>query len=147
MKTSFRFESAINKLYTAFHNKTLNPDDCKQCAVGNILDNKDNWKHLTDFHGSTQLNYVGLVHQNLGRRFNGYTPVELLQIERAFLIGCGYDLTTHKPLFKPETLDDSDLFNGLCEVVALLCGLDGIRDIMDCSVLFGFEKRTLEPQY
>ena len=71
MKNSIRFENAIYKLYTAFHNKTLNPDDCKQCAVGNILDNKDSWKHLTDQHGSVTLNYIGLVHQNLGRRFNG----------------------------------------------------------------------------
>ena len=46
MKTTKRFDLAIQKLYQAFHNNTLNPDDCKLCAVGNILDNNDNWKHL-----------------------------------------------------------------------------------------------------
>ena len=65
MKTTKRFDLAIQKLYQAFHNNTLNPDDCKLCAVGNILDNNDNWKHLTDKHGSIKLNYLGKLHQNL----------------------------------------------------------------------------------
>jgi hypothetical protein len=142
MKTSPRFDHAIKKLYTAFHNNTLNPEDCKQCAVGNILDNKDSWKHLTDMHGSVKLNYVGLIHQNLGRKFNGYSPLELLQIEAAFLKGCGYRLGLnycHKPdYFKNKSI----LFNGLCEVVSQLCILDGIRNMMDCSLLFKFESRT-----
>lgn len=147
MKTSIRFENAINKLYAAFHNKSLNPDDCKQCAVGNIVDNKDSWKHLTDSHGSTKLNYVGLVHQNLGRRFNGYLPIELLQIESAFLKGCGYHFKAHKRLFKPENMTDTHLFNGLSAVVSQLCRFDGIKDVMDCSVLFEFEAQPLEIQY
>ncbi|WP_282030657.1 Na(+)-translocating NADH-quinone reductase subunit F [Winogradskyella eximia] len=141
MKNSIRFENAIYKLYTAFHNKTLNPDDCKQCAVGNILDNKDSWKHLTDEHGSVTLNYIGLVHQNLGRRFNGYTPIELLQIESAFLNGCGYYLTD-KRLFKPDSIDSYNLFDGLCAVVSQLCSIDNIDNIMDCSILFNFEKKA-----
>ncbi|MFK7833062.1 MAG: hypothetical protein AB8B52_07290 [Winogradskyella sp.] len=41
MTTSTRFDSAIDKLYAAFHSNTLNPEDCKQCAVGNIVDNQD----------------------------------------------------------------------------------------------------------
>ncbi|MFQ3182425.1 MAG: hypothetical protein ACI9Z4_002035, partial [Polaribacter sp.] len=28
MKTSKRLENALVKLYTAFHNNTLNPEDC-----------------------------------------------------------------------------------------------------------------------
>merc|ERR1711974_586435 len=116
MRTSIRFNNAVTKLYTAFHNNTLNPDDCKQCAIGNILDNKDSWKHLTDIHGSNKLSYLGLIHQNLGRTFNGYSPIELLQIESAFLHGCGYRLTTKNRLYKPENINDSVLFNGLCEV-------------------------------
>jgi len=139
MTTSTRFENALQKLYTAFHNNTLNPDDCKQCAVGSILDQKESWQHLTDVHGSNKLNYLGLVHQNLGRRFNGYAPAELLQIESAFLRGCGYRLTSQKRLFKPEHLNKDNLFNGLCQVVSLLCSLEGIADVMDCSVLFEFE--------
>lgn len=140
MTTSARFDNAIKKLYEAFHNNTLNPDDCKQCAVGNILDNKDSWQHLTDFHGSTKLNYVGLVHQNFGRRFNGYSPLELLQIEATFLKGCGYTGFEKGRCFKPENFRDKDtLFNGLCNVVALLCKFDGIANVMDCSKLFAYE--------
>jgi len=138
MTISNRFETAINKLYLAFHNNTLDPEDCKQCAVGNILDNKDSWGHLTDLHGSVRLNYLGLVHQNLGRKFNGYTPLELLRIEASFLNGCGYRLGQNH-CHKPDDNKDKDiLFNGLCEVVATLCKIDGIEDIMDYSILFDF---------
>lgn len=139
MKTSRRFDNAIKKLYTSFHSNTLNPEDCSQCAVGNILDNKDSWKHMIDLHGSERLNYVGLVHQKLGRTFNGYTPLELLKIEASFLNGCGYRLGKtycHKPDFlKDKTI----LFNGLCEVVKTLCELDKIENVMDCSQVFEFE--------
>ena len=84
MKISDRLEQALIKLYNAFHNDELNPESCSACAVGNILDNHDSWKHLSDTHGSIQLSYVGRVHQKLGRTFNGYTPHELLQIEKVF---------------------------------------------------------------
>ena len=142
MKTSIRFDNAIRKLYVAFHSNALNPEDCKQCAVGNILDNKDSWGHLTDVHGSARLNYVGLVHQNLGRKFNGYTPLELLQIESSFLKGCGYRLGIcycHKP---DHLKDKAILFKGLCQVVSELCRLDGIEDVMNCTVLFGYKNET-----
>ena len=146
MKTTVRFNNAINKLYNAFHNNTLNPEDCKQCAVGNILDQKDFWQHLTDYHGTTKLNYLGLLHQNLGRKFNGYSPIELLQIESAFLKGCGYQFSNKNRLYKPDQITDYTLFKGLCEVVTELCLIDGSANIMDCSVLFAFEttKRDFE---
>jgi hypothetical protein len=141
MTTSIRFDSAIKKLYSAFHNNTLNPEDCKQCAVGNILDNKDSWGHLTDLHGSIRLNYIGLVHQNLGRKFNGYSPLELLQIESSFLKGCGYRLGRNY-CHKPDYIKDKDiLFTGLCEVVSTLCVLDHTEDVMNCSVLFEYKNQ------
>ena len=146
MKTTIRFDNAIKKLYTAFYNNTLNPEDCNQCAVGNILDNKDSWKHLTDLHGSTRLNYVGLVHQNLGRRFNGYLPLELLKIEASFLKGCGYQLGRGY-CHKPDRYKDEDiLFNGLCEVISILCELDGIKNIMDRRILFEYEQNLSKRQ-
>ena len=136
MKTSNRFEIAIKKLYVAFHNNQLNPECCKQCAVGNILDNTDNWKHLSEHHGSLQLNYVGKVHQNLGRKFNGYTPLELLQIEATFLQACGYELPFHHKNKKPKNPTDKDiLFQGLDAVVNLLCKLDNIPNVMDYTSL------------
>lgn len=140
MKTTVRFEDALRKLYMAFHNNQLNPECCKQCAVGNILDNNDHWKHLSDNHGSLTLNYIGRVHQSLGRQFNGYSPLELLQIEKAFLRGCGYELPIHYNHKKPKNPTDMDtLFKGLCEVVQLLCDLDGMENIMDYSRLFNFQ--------
>ncbi|MFK7833061.1 MAG: hypothetical protein AB8B52_07285 [Winogradskyella sp.] len=92
------------------------------------------------------MNYLGLLHQNLGKRFNGYTPIELLKIEHAFLKGCGYKFTSSHRLHRPHVIDSNILFNGLCEVVSQLCSIDGIANVMDCSVLFEFEnsKNDLE---
>jgi hypothetical protein len=146
MKTSQRLDSAIKKLYNAFHNYQLHPECCMQCAVGNILDNKDAWKYLSDHHGAIELNYVGKVHQTLGRKFNGYTPLELLQIEATFLKACGYQLPLHHKNIKQKNPTDKDvLFNGLCDVVAFLCKLDGVTNIMDYSKLFEVENN--QPKY
>lgn len=140
MNISKRFDEAIKKLYLAFHNGNLNPECCKQCAVGNILDNNDNWKNLSDEHGSLQLNYTGRVHQNLGRRFNGYTPLELMQIESAFLKGCGYEIPLHHKNQKPLDSTEKDMhFKGLCAVVETLCELDNISNVMDCKAVFRYE--------
>ncbi|CDF78212.1 conserved hypothetical protein [Formosa agariphila KMM 3901] len=139
MEVSKRFEQAINKLYNAFHNDTLHPECCKQCAVGNILDGKDSWKHLSDNHGATTLNYLGQVHQNLGRTFNGYSPIELLHIEATFLKGCGYIIPLHHKNKRPKHVTDKDvLFLGLTAVVSYLCELDKRHDVMDCTTLFNY---------
>lgn len=125
MKTTPRFEAAVQKLYTAFHNDSLHPECSKQCAVGTLLDNTDSWKHLSDEHGSLQLNYVGKVHQTIGRRFNGYSPFELLRIEQAFLRGCGYQLPLHHDHIRPLQPNEKNyLFDGLCEAITVLCKLD-----------------------
>ena len=146
MKTSARFENAINKLYTAFHNDTINPECCKQCAVVNILDNTDSWKHLSDHHGATNLNYLGKVHQTLGRKFNGYTPLELLEIEATFLKACGFQLPLHYKNSKPKNPTDKEvLFNGLCAVISYLCKLDGIDNVMDYTKLF--EVKRDKPEF
>jgi len=143
MNISIRLENAIQKLYTAFHNNTLHPEYCHSCAVGNIMEQKEAWQHLTDVHGSLQLNYVGRVHQNFGRKFQGYTPMELLQIEAIFLKACGYVLPLKKGSARPHNPKDRDiLFNGLSAVVRYLCDLDQISDVMDCSALFDFKKET-----
>ena len=88
---------------------------------------------------SIKLNYVGLVNQKLGKTFNGYSPLELLQIEMAFLKGCGYQLPVHYKNYKPKNPTHPDtLFNGLQGVVAYLCKLDKIPNVMDCSKLFKY---------
>ncbi|HCY80699.1 MAG TPA: Na(+)-translocating NADH-quinone reductase subunit F [Xanthomarina gelatinilytica] len=140
MKTTKRLDLAIQKLYTAFHNNTLNPECCQQCAVGNILDHTDTWKHLSDNHGSTTLNYVGMVNQNFGKTFNGYSPLELLHIEAQFLKACGYQLPLHHNNKKPKNPTDKEvLFLGLSAVVQFLCKLDNMPDVMDCNQLFQFQ--------
>ncbi len=136
-----RFSEAIQKLYRAFHNGTLHPECCKQCAVGNILDNNDSWKHFSDYHGSTQLNYIGNVNQLLGKKFNGYSPLELLEIEATFLKACGFTLPLHYKNKIPKIIDDDTLFNGLSAVVTKLCMLDGTKDVLDCSSIFNYNKK------
>ena len=133
MKTTERFDNAIHKLYEAFNNKKLNPEDCKYCAVGTILNHTDSWQYLTDKHGSQSLNYVGMIHQNMGRRFNGYTPLELLNIEATFLKGCGYYFNKTHHLIRPNT---PLLFDGFYEVVKLLCKFEGLNDLIDYTELF-----------
>ncbi|WP_346881102.1 Na(+)-translocating NADH-quinone reductase subunit F [uncultured Algibacter sp.] len=146
MKTTIRLEAALNKLYTAFHNNSLNPECCNQCAVGNILDNTDNWKHFSDSHGALELNYIGKVHQTLGRKFNGYSPLELLKIENVFLTSCGYTLPLHYKNEKTKNPTNKDvLFDGLCNVVSFLCKLDNIEHVMDYTKLFEFEDH--KPKY
>jgi len=137
MKPPKRFNDAIAKLYNAFHDNSLNPECCTHCAVGNILDNNESWTHLTDHHGSMRLTYVGLVNQQLGKRFNGYTPLELLKIESLFLEACGYELPVSPHSKKPANRFDKEIqFNGLCAVVSWLCELDGVDNVMDYSRLF-----------
>ena len=146
MNISKRFEDAIRKLYEAFHNNTINPECCKQCAVGNILDNTDSWKYLSDDHGSLELNYIGKVHQAFGRKFGGYTPLEILKIEAVFLEACGYELPFHHKNKRPDNPRDKEiLFNGLSAVIEYLCKLEGIQNIMDYSKLFDYENN--QPKY
>ncbi|WP_405609084.1 Na(+)-translocating NADH-quinone reductase subunit F [Polaribacter sp. Asnod1-A03] len=146
MKTTRRLETALIKLYNAYHNNRLNPEDCTACAVGNILDNHDSWKHLSNEHGSLKLSYVGRVHQNLGRKFNGYSPEEILQIEKVFLDACGFKTPLCHYNVKPKNYMSKDVqFNGLSAVIDLLCKLDNIDNVMNFSKLF--EQENGEPIY
>ncbi len=121
-----RLDQSLRKLYNAFDRKALNPECCRQCAVGTILDGSEAWKHLSDDHGSLQLNYVGRVHEAMGRRFNGYLPSELLLIERTFMAACGYILPLHYRNRSPaDPIAPEILYQGLRAVSRVLCDLDG----------------------
>lgn len=137
MKTSVRFDNAIKKLYEAFHSDSLNPLCCKQCAVGNILDNRDFWKHFAVAHGCSQLSYVGQVNEAFGKRFAGFTPSELLRIEEVFLAACGVILPVKSSNYT-QSITKDDLFQGLSATVALLCEFENIPNRMDYSDLFDF---------
>ena len=137
MKISKRLEQAMHKLYTAYHANTLNPECCKQCAVGNIADHKDAWKNFSEHHGSVSLNYVGTVHERIGRRINGYLPSELLQIEKTFLEACGFETPLSKNSKRPTNPTDMDvLFQGLSETIAYLCQLEGNKNVMEYTSIF-----------
>ena len=131
-----RLDIALSKLYKAFTEERLNPECCTACAVGNICDNRDAWKHFTDAHGSTKLNYVGQVNEVLGKRINGYLPSELLKTEALFLEACSFELPIQKGNFKPKTITNQMLFNGLCAVISYLCALDNISDVTDFTLVF-----------
>jgi hypothetical protein len=95
------------------------------------------WSSLTDRHGSLELTYVGKVNQAFGKRFNGYTPMELLEIEAVFLKACGYQLPIGPNSTKPIDRFDRDMqFDGLCAVTDFLCQLDGIPNPMAYYHLF-----------
>lgn len=132
MLLPYRLEMALDKLYTAFYKEELNPENCCHCAVGNICDNIDAWKHFTDIHGSVKLNYLGRLHQTLGKRINGYSPLELLSIEASFLKGCGYSINSRNRLLKPApVIDEEMMFKGLCATIDYLCKLDGVDNVME----------------
>lgn len=146
MGTTNRLEQALEKLYAAFNNNTLNPGCCKQCAVGTILDGTDSWKHLSDDHGSLELNYIGQVNDSFGKRFNGYRPSELLLIEHVFLNGCGFQTPLHHQNTKPTNyLDKDNLFTGLCLVVACLCELDKVPNVLAIEKLTTYYRPKKKP--
>lgn len=138
-----RLETALQKLYVAFHNGQLDPEDCQYCAVGNICDNVDAWKHFTDIHGSNKLNYLGQLNENMGKRIRGYSPKELLSIEAAFLKGCGYTLTSRNRLLKPARVIDKEMmFKGLCAAIDYLCALDRVDNVMQLYKRFDFSREN-----
>jgi len=146
MKIPTRLEQAITKLYVAFHSGALHPECCNSCAVGNICDNTDTWKYLTESHGSLELSYIGKLNENFDRKIHGYSPKELLQIEVIFLKGCGFSVPLVRGSQRPKDPTDKDLlFNGLCDTIEFLCKLDHIPNVMDYSKLFEFENDS--PKY
>lgn len=139
IRTTKRFNRAIEKLYAAFHDGSLNPECCRQCAVGNICDNTDTWKHLTTAHGSGKLSYLGYLNETLGRKIYGFKPSELLKIETAFLKACGYAIPFKKST-GPNKLTKDHLFDGLVAAVDALCEIENIPSVMDCGILFDYSK-------
>ncbi len=137
MKMTARLENALDKLYTAFNEDTLNPECCKACAVGNICNNQDAWKNFTDTHGSLKLNYIGQVNEAFNKRMNGYLPSELLEIEAVFLKGCGYELPISRGHYKPNDPQSKEvMFNGMLAVITFLCDLDKFPNVMEISDSF-----------
>lgn len=136
MKThSKRFTEAVTKLYTAFHNKTLNAGNPCACAVGSIVGNGE-WRNNFKFC-TWDLKPVFKNNSTSHKIYSGYTQHELVKVEEIFMISSGF--------FGAKKHDN---FKGLCAVVEYLCELEGIPNIMDYTSLFETEndapKRQLE---
>lgn len=146
MKTTKRFEAAVSKLYTAFHNGTLNSNDCTMCAVGNICNKNPIWSFLVSHHGSGIVNNnksnAGLIIAEMAIKHTGYSPEEIVTIEKVFLEGTDFSNKAYLPLFI-ETKEEQ--FQGLCDVIEYLCKLDNIPNVMDYTKLFEIEND--EPKY
>ncbi|WP_435579100.1 Na(+)-translocating NADH-quinone reductase subunit F [Gilvibacter sp.] len=131
MQTPTRFDKALNALYEGFYNGQLHPEDSCRCAVGTLCNGWSAWKHFSDQHGSLDLNYVGKVHEGIGRRYCGYQPSELLRIEAAFLKGCGYDLPLdHRSKRPQDPADPKVIYQGLLAAISELCRLDRIPEFL-----------------
>lgn len=125
MKTTKRFDNAIKKLYTAFHEGTLNMYYCSKCAVGNILGH-----HM--WHGKSVKAYL-LFNKRCADEIivesndSGYSAEELARIEYVFILA-------HEKLHNDK--DKNYQFKGLCAVIEYLCELDGIPNVTDYTKLF-----------
>jgi len=130
MKTTKRFEDAVTKLYTAFHNNELNAFDCKHCAVGNICDVKQDWfiHHVNKIKsGIIELTNEESLYSP--PRYKDYSEDEIVKIEYVFLSEWAKE--------KSKKGGDKEIqFKGLCAVVEYLCELDNIPNVMDFTSLF-----------
>jgi len=135
-----RFTDAVSKLYNAFHENRLNALDCKACAVGNILSNKNEWQDvfcagvIKPFPTS---NGISLI------RDSGYSIKELFEVEHIFVFGMMSHENKDSPRWAAWGLNDINnkeyQFKGLCAVIEYLCELDNIPNIMDFTSLFETE--------
>ena len=137
MKTTKRFDKAVTKLYTAFHEGTLNAFRCQACAVGNIVGH-GNW---FGFSGCGLED--GKFNKNTSNHFeypndSYYSPKELREIEYLFLNAWNGDC-------KLNGYDKERQFKGLSAVVEYLCELDRIPNVMDYTCLFEVEDN--KPKY
>lgn len=142
-KTTKRFENAIKKLYTAFHDGTLNAFSCKACAVGNLVGHNNWFMHSID-RGLTgsRLNFASdcqFQYPSYYRNDSGYNDSELLVLESVFLT----------EWVKQNSRDGKDKeiqFKSLCASIEYLAALDNISNPLDYSKLFEYDK-DLEPKY
>ena len=138
-KQTKRFENAITKLYTAFHNGTLDAFDCKSCAVGNIVGHGE-WNGLG---GTVDRETLLVLHPSLQSKIddypdgNGYSGMEYENIEYVFM-GAWQGL-------QPKGYDKDAQFKGLCAVIEYLAELDNIPNPMDYSK--AFEREGEKPKY
>jgi len=146
MRTTERFDRAVEKLYTAFHEGELNAMDCKHCAVGNMCDNTIDWLGDSIWIGNP--NRINTSFDNK----TGYSAEELNAIESLFIYGVKTNkerpkflnnissLYVKKGIFTKEEQKELQ-FKGLCAVIGYLCELDGITNVMNYTKLFEYNEK------
>lgn len=138
MKITERFDRAIKSLYEAFHFGELKKQNCKACAVGNMVGGRTEWHVAIYFMRQLGPNIDYHIIQP------GYFVPEikkgLLQIE-----GTGY---SYLQIMNIEELFESSEseFDGLCKIIEYLCGIEGIPNIMDYIKLFETENNKPKHQ-
>lgn len=149
-KTTNRFDDAVTKLYTAYHNNTLDAMDCKHCAVGNLCNNSDAWIGcMLGFGRVGSINRINPSFKNI----TNYSNQELATIELVFLYGIKDNTKEH--VFKNVISNDEvkaglfskteqkELqFKGLCAVIEYLAELDGIENPFNFDKLFNDDKEV-----
>lgn len=146
MNLPIRLENAITKLYTAFHEGTLDAMDSCGCAVGNMCDNTDDWTYSYNSntgYSSTELrNIEKLFMHGLKPNTDQFDPESFVHCPKEYL---EIDILGWDP-FKVRTGLNNDLvFLALCAVVEYLCELDNIPNVMDYTKLF--ETDNDKPKY
>lgn len=152
MKTTKRFDRAVKKLYTAYHNDELDAMDCKHCAVGNLCDNNDNW-YVTSLIGDEN---------RVDPRFaemTGYSSKELAEVEYRFIYfvpndGSSIGFNRHNDISNKDVIygyaskefQKELQFIGLCAVIEYLAELDGIPNPFNLDNLFSNDKKIAEKE-
>lgn len=136
MKTTKRFDNAVRKLYTAFHENNLSAGLCNKCAVGNMVNGKTDWMGYVDGFKNTMHNQQKAYEQV---KSTGYTINEIVDVERIF--ESTYDKFYYQGI---ETKTESQ-YKALCAVVEYLCELDNIPNVLDYTKLFETEEG--KPKY
>lgn len=141
-----RFDNAVRKLYTAFHEGTLNAFDCKACAVGNIVGHGD-WSGCIAVANEgglgDLLEYIYLSRKEvwIGDQENnsGYSKAVLLEIEKIFL-GAHIGRSSDERTEVQQRYNKDAQYNGLIAVVKYLAELDGI-EWPDYTKLFEYNEQ------
>jgi hypothetical protein len=126
-----RFTDAVSKLYSAFHEGTLDSFNCKQCAVGSICDGNSEWADIRScasgsFEDPKRKEVIEIIDKT------GYSPIEIYNIEKIFITNAPYKLRH----------DKDAQFKGLCAVIEYLCELDNIPNILEYTSLFEFNENN-----
>lgn len=125
-----RFNNAVTKLYTAFHEGTLDYGLCQKCAVGTILGH-GTWLFNSPSTIWARMKGRELTDMTLRNNNSGYNLKELVKVEKVFILA-------FKNSKNPSNKESQ--FKGLCAVIEYLAKLDNIPNPFNFDNLFNQDK-------